>query len=67
MTHHKTAKLTHNREPSASDGDPFETSESSLREQAAAYASIAREAREDCHSGRDAELELQQRRNRSGQ
>ena len=40
---------------------------SPLLQQAAAYTQVARDALADCERGIDAELELQRRRNRSGQ
>jgi hypothetical protein len=43
------------------------TGGNSLLAQAAAFASVAREARNDCEKGKAAELALARRRNRSGQ
>lgn len=49
--------------------DPLESGAGpgNLQQQAAAFAQIAREAREACQQGADAERTLEARRNRSGQ
>lgn len=67
MTQQKTSEITRDRENAIPDGDPFEQNDGDLREQAAAYASIAREAREDCETDVDPEKQLHRRRNVSGQ
>ena len=48
-------------------GDHTPDEESSLLQQAAAWGGVARQAREDCEKGAEAEQELLRRRNRSGQ
>ena len=67
MTQQRTRTITTDHEPGQPDGDPFADGGGDLRQQAAAYANIAREARDDCQRGADAEQELHRRRNRSGQ
>jgi hypothetical protein len=47
--------------------DPFEENASQWRQQAEAYARLAREARTSGQRAADAEHELRRRRNRSGQ
>ncbi len=67
MMNQQTRTVTRERELGGPGADPFEENAGDLRQQAAAYANIAREARDDCQRGADAEQELQRRRNRSGQ
>ena len=51
-------------QPPANEGD---AGPSALARRAAAYRKVAEEARSDCVSGADAQQELEQRRNSSGQ
>lgn len=67
MSLQQKRELTQRRDPEETGGDPFEGQGPNLAQQAAAYAEIARTAREECGQGVDAENELQRRRNRSGQ
>jgi hypothetical protein len=67
MTQQRTRTLTQEHAVGGPGTDPFEENTGDLRQQAAAYANIAREAHDDCQRGADAEQELARRRNRSGQ
>lgn len=67
MTQQKKHVVTHQHSQAGPDGDPFDENAGDLRQQAASYANIARQARDDCQRGADAEKELERRRNRSGQ
>lgn len=67
MTRQRTRTTTTDHDLGQPDRDPFTDGGDDLRQQAAAYANIARQARDDCQRGADAEQELHRRRNRSGQ
>ncbi len=55
MSQQRTRTKTQNDEAGGPDTDPFAASGGDLRQQAAAYANIAREARDDCQRGAAAE------------
>ncbi|MCO6456009.1 MAG: hypothetical protein J5I93_11985 [Pirellulaceae bacterium] len=67
MSEQLQRQQTRTTPPEASGGDPLQPQPGNLREQAAAFARIAREAHADCERGADAEQQLQRRRNQSGQ
>jgi hypothetical protein len=67
MTQQKTRTATREQEVAGPAADPLEENGGGLRQQAAAFAHVAREAHADCQRGDEAERELQRRRNRSGQ
>ncbi len=67
MTLQKTQERTANQQIENPGGDPFEGGAGNLAQQATAFANVARQARQDCERGADAERALEARRNRSGQ
>ena len=67
MSMQQKRELIQRRDSDETGSDPFESPGGNLPQQAAAYAEIARQARNDCGQGVDAASDLQRRRNRSGQ
>ena len=67
MTQNKTSTRQSGQDDAELYDDPQGENAMTLLEQASGYSTVAEAALEDCDRGEDATVELERRRNRSGQ